>query len=555
MLLGRKPGLLADPAQLVAQGVGVTGQRLGLATLRVAVAAVVAFADLCGRPAQLEQDGGLLEQGACGRAERRFGQEGQGGQGAEQQGIGQTSPLTMDLQAVQDGQDAELVVKGAEFVEEAAGRCGGQVGALPLTQRLQDRLAVPPIPDAFDGNVPLSYIPILPPASLISNCLAGVSVPCNHVSSAVKCTWFICRAIPSEHVMNKQPGRLLLTGVCCLAVVSAAPAQPWGRSGDNSDNASHPSHRLLDTDIGDLAGAEDQLARRLHHTYDMQEIQDLVKPLLEDKQFKDALQEKFKDLTPAEIENLKKTIQKNPELLDDPKLHEMLKDVEKLKKNGDLKDLPQETRESMAKLFKDAYDKQQSDPGSGNPISGGPMNPTPQPIAPPPNAPPPPSLTRPSLPKAASPSSGWRHDLLQGMSGLVKDIGGTPEGERLRTEALRDLAKLDSHSPGSSSGLTGFLKGVLSPDQASWLSRNGKSSHWDFGSWNSSGAASALPSFGGSSGGALDGAVWVAALALLVAAGWMAVAVARRQAVRREPGRGRRGRGRSTLPRCPRART
>ena len=40
--------------------------------------------------------------------------------------------MTLDLEAVQDGQDAELVVKGEEFVEGAAGRGSGQVGTLAL---------------------------------------------------------------------------------------------------------------------------------------------------------------------------------------------------------------------------------------------------------------------------------------------------------------------------------------------------------------------------------------------------------------------------------------
>ena len=82
--------------------------------------------------------------------------------------------------------------------------------------------------------------------------------------------------------MNKQLGRLLLASVCCLTAVSAAPAQPWPAPRDDGDDAAHPSHRLLNGGVGDLAGAEDQLARRLHHTQDVQEIQDLVKSLNSD---------------------------------------------------------------------------------------------------------------------------------------------------------------------------------------------------------------------------------------------------------------------------------
>jgi hypothetical protein len=105
--------------------------------------------------------------------EGRLGQEGQGGRGAEQQVVGQALALALDVEAVQGGEDAAPVMQGEEPVEGAAGGGGGRVGSLPLPQRLQDRLAAPPIPDTFDGLLPpLFYSPILPPASLISSCLA-----------------------------------------------------------------------------------------------------------------------------------------------------------------------------------------------------------------------------------------------------------------------------------------------------------------------------------------------------------------------------------------------
>ena len=42
-------------------------------------------------------------------------------------------PLTLDLELVQDAQDAELVMQGQKLVERAAGRGGGQVRTLALT--------------------------------------------------------------------------------------------------------------------------------------------------------------------------------------------------------------------------------------------------------------------------------------------------------------------------------------------------------------------------------------------------------------------------------------
>ena len=178
----------------------------------------------------------------------------------------------------------------------------------------------------------------------------------------------ICTASLSERFMNKQLGRLLLAGVCGLTAVSAAPAQSGPSPGDNAD---HPSHRPLDSGIGDLAGAEDKLARRLHHTQDVQEIQDLLKKL-DDNDIKTMLKD-VKNLNDDDIKSLKETIRNNPELLDDPKLHDMLKNVEKFKQGGDLHDLPQEMKDGLAQLAKDIIEKQkQSDPASGNPMIGAP---------------------------------------------------------------------------------------------------------------------------------------------------------------------------------------
>ena len=338
--------------------------------------------------------------------------------------------------------------------------------------------------------------------------------------------------------MNNPFGRLLLSAVCSLAVVSVAPAQP-GRSDDTGDDAPHPSHRRLDGGVGDLAGAEDQLARRLRDTHEVQEIQDLVKPLLDDPQLQKMLKEKLSNLKPGDIddniEQLKETIQKNPQLLKDPKLHDLLKDVEKLKKDGNLNDIPQKTRDSVAQWVKDEINKPKPPEAvPADPTSGGPMDPVHPPAVTPPPPPPPPSpaVTPPPPPPEAPQPNGLGHDLVQGIAGLLKDIDRSPEGEALRAAALRELAKLESESSGSSSAFADFLKGVLSSDQVSWLSHNGKTAASGLGGWDSSGFASAVPSFGGSSGGLMDAVVWIAALALLVAAGWTAVALARRQAAR-----------------------
>ena len=92
--------------------------------------------------------------------------------------------------------------------------------------------------------------------------------------------------------MNQQLGRLLLGGLCCLIATSATQAQqdrpdwvigPDGRAYIPSqppfisrvDNASLPSHRPIDGGVGDLSQAEDLLARRLHRTHNLQDLQDL----------------------------------------------------------------------------------------------------------------------------------------------------------------------------------------------------------------------------------------------------------------------------------------
>ncbi len=272
--------------------------------------------------------------------------------------------------------------------------------------------------------------------------------------------------------MNRQFGRLLLAGVCWGAVASAAPAQSVGSP---DDAAAHPSHRLLGG-VSDLAGAEDLLALRLHHTHDVQEVQDLVKSLLDNDEYRRMLKDKFNGLNDDDFKSLKETIQKNPQLLDDPKLHDLLKKVEKFKKDGgDLNSLPKETKDSVLDLAKDFIKQNPTDPASSDPMTGGPMSHIPpgasQPAVPP--SPPASSDKFSPSPHEASQPNWVTHDLVQGMTGLIKDIDRTPEGEALRTAALQELAKMESSS---SSGLADFLKNILSSDQAAWLAHAGKSS-------------------------------------------------------------------------------
>ena len=58
---------------------------------------------------------------------------------------------------------------------------------------------------------------------------------------------------------------------------------------------------------------------------------------------------------PQDIQKIQDTIKQHPELIDDPKLRDMLKDFEKAQKDGALdKDLPKPTQEDLAKWLKAA---------------------------------------------------------------------------------------------------------------------------------------------------------------------------------------------------------
>jgi hypothetical protein len=319
--------------------------------------------------------------------------------------------------------------------------------------------------------------------------------------------------------MNKQFGRLLLAGVCGLIVASAAQAQPAPRGGED---LSRPSHRDLNIDFGDLSQAQDLLAQRLRHAQDFKKLQDLVKPLLKDKGFQQMLQ----GVKPEEVEKLQEAIKNNPKLLDDPTLRGLLKDADKFKQNGGA-DLSQDTKDGLARWAKDLIDQHKSsDLFSGNPATGGsqdlkPFTPDMPHI---PEAPPPPVV---------APSDALRRDLMQGMADIVKDIDQSAEGEALRKAAPSDLAKPKAGPSSSSSGMSDFLQNVISPQQASWLTRNLKlPSLPNFGGWSSSPSLSAGPSIGGASpvGGGLEPGVWVIALALFGVAAWLALRAAHRQA-------------------------
>jgi hypothetical protein len=355
--------------------------------------------------------------------------------------------------------------------------------------------------------------------------------------------------------MSYQLGRLMIAGVCCLAAAPWAAAQPpdWQRQpaggtppprhllidGLNLPNADapRPSHRPLDRGIGDLNGAEDLLAQRLGRTHDVEALQDLIRKGLDDPNVLKALQDQFKDLKPEQIQQIQETIKKHPELLDDPKLREMLKQFEQHKQDADLDSLPEQTKEDLAKWAKDFIDKsnKKSDPDVG-PIISRPPN------GPPDNEPPavnptPPSHTpiKPaSPPESTAPPSGFSHDMIQGAGHWIDSVlDRSPEGEALRTAAMKELGKMDFNSSGASSDFSDFLKRFLSSDTTSWLANNLKMpSAPNLSGWSPPVASAGPSSLGapGASGGAMDAVVWVAVLALLGAAAWMAVVMARRQA-------------------------
>jgi hypothetical protein len=319
--------------------------------------------------------------------------------------------------------------------------------------------------------------------------------------------------------MNKQFGRLLLAGVCGLIVASAAQAQP--PLGPTEGSIGHPSHRPLDRDFGDLSQAESLLKQRLRHTQDFQKFQDLVKPLLKDKGF----QEMLKDFKPGDIENLQETIKNNPGLLDDPTLRGLLNDAEKFKQT-DGAGLSQDRKNELVQRVTGLLGQHKSpDTFPDNPASGG--SPDLTHFAPDlshiPELPPPPDVAK---------SDPLRREFEQGVAAFVKNLDQSAEGEALRKAALSDLAKPNGGPSSSSSRMGDFLQNVISPQQASWLTRNlNLPSMPKFDRWSSGPSLSAGSSIGGaSSGGGLDAMVWVIALALFGVAAVLALRAASRQA-------------------------
>ncbi len=135
--------------------------------------------------------------------------------------------------------------------------------------------------------------------------------------------------------MNWQPGRLILACVCCLTLASAASAQPFPQQLPASeilhlgDDAPHPSHRPLDSGVGDLSQAEDLLAHRLHRTHNVQDLQDLLKPFQDNPDLLKQLA--GLKLKPDDLKKLEDVVKNNPSLLEDPKLGDLLGQMDKLR--------------------------------------------------------------------------------------------------------------------------------------------------------------------------------------------------------------------------------
>jgi hypothetical protein len=302
--------------------------------------------------------------------------------------------------------------------------------------------------------------------------------------------WDVC--------MNKQFGRLFLAGVCALIVASAATAQD-------------SSHRLLpDADFGNLAQAQSLLARRLRHQEDVEKLQELVKGL--DK------------VSPKDFKDIQDVIKNHPEFLDNPTVQGVLNAAKKLQQGG--ADLSPAMKNELYRQAKDFANKLKSQKSSPNPLKGGPAGRTH--VAPnnpmqPPETPPPPIVPKPHE---------LGHDIEQDLTDWVKKINSSSEGQALRKAALHDLAKSDAEAPGSPPDLSDFLRHVITPGQASWLSRNLQlPSLPNFDGWSPSPGLSGETSLAGpSSGGGLDAMVWVAALGLFGVAAVLALRAAKRQA-------------------------
>jgi hypothetical protein len=300
--------------------------------------------------------------------------------------------------------------------------------------------------------------------------------------------------------MNKQFGRLLLAGVCGLIVASAATAEDPPRQ----------SHRIFENDFGDLSQAQSLLARRLRHTEDIRNLQELAKEL--------------KAANPEQLKQLQDVIKNHPEFLDDDRLHDIINAAKEYKQNGGI-GLSPETTDKLTKEAKKFLDKQKSqETSSENPLTGGSPNGThpfdnQTPIPKPP----------PVVPKGETPPQTME----QHVEDLLKKLTNSAEGKALQKAALNDLAKTDAEWAKSSPAFADFLEKVISPKQANWLSHNLKLPELpNFGGLAT--PTSGASGLGGASpgGGGLEAGVWVIALALFGVAGWLALRAAKWQTAR-----------------------
>jgi hypothetical protein len=117
------------------------------------MAAVVAGPDLGGGPAQPEQDGRVPEQEPLGRVDAGFGEEWQGGEGAEQQPV--VDPLPpVDGELVEGLEDPQLDVEGDQLVEWTGGRRRGHQGPHAAADLVEEGLRISPEPLDLHGAPP-----------------------------------------------------------------------------------------------------------------------------------------------------------------------------------------------------------------------------------------------------------------------------------------------------------------------------------------------------------------------------------------------------------------
>jgi hypothetical protein len=95
-----QPRCLPDATQRIAQGIGMTGQRLFLSPVRVPMPSIAARTNLRRRPAQLQQDGWLSEEHLASSAQGGLLHKRQGRQRAQQQFIGHACSYSLHLQLI-----------------------------------------------------------------------------------------------------------------------------------------------------------------------------------------------------------------------------------------------------------------------------------------------------------------------------------------------------------------------------------------------------------------------------------------------------------------------